>query len=126
MKQHIRIAIAQINPTVGDIRGNAAKILDYAFQAKQAGASLMLTPELALCGYPPEDLLMRQDFNQACAEALTALAKALPEITLVLGHPAQENNLCFNAASVLQGGRIISTYFNNYQPFCVWQVRWWI
>ena len=116
MKQHIRIAIAQINPTVGDIRGNAAKILDYAFQAKQAGASLMLTPELALCGYPPEDLLMRQDFNLACEEALTALAKTLPEITLVVGHPAQENNHCFNAASVLQGGRIISTYYKQVLP----------
>ena len=62
----MKIAISQINATVGDIQGNAAKIIDYANRAKVAGASLMVTPELALCGYPPEDLLFRDDFRQAC------------------------------------------------------------
>ena len=58
----LKIAVAQINCTVGDIAGNARRILDAATQAHAAGADLLLTPELALCGYPPEDLLLRPDF----------------------------------------------------------------
>jgi NAD+ synthase (glutamine-hydrolysing) len=61
----VKIAIAQINCTVGDIQGNADKILDFSNRAKAAGASLVITPELALSGYPPEDLLFRDDFNYA-------------------------------------------------------------
>ena len=61
----LKIAIAQINATVGDLTGNAARILDFAEQAKAQGADLLLTPELALCGYPPEDLLLREDFYVA-------------------------------------------------------------
>ncbi len=116
MAQSIQIAIAQINPTVGDISGNAAKILDYANKAKQAGASLMLTPELALCGYPPEDLLLRLDFNQACHQALLDLAKALPDITVIVGHSALQNSHCFNAASVLEHGQVKSTYHKQVLP----------
>lgn len=112
----IKIAIAQLNVTVGDIRGNLAKILEFAKQAKQAGATLMLTPELALCGYPPEDLLLREDFNQACAEALLTLANELPEITLVVGHPVKQGDLCFNAASVLEGGKVLATYHKQVLP----------
>lgn len=116
MTQSIQIAIAQINPTVGDIRGNAAKILEYANKAKQAGASLMITPELALCGYPPEDLLLRQDFNEACQVVLHEIAKALPEITVIIGHPALHNTHCFNAASVLEDGMVKSTYHKQVLP----------
>ncbi|HQO29256.1 MAG TPA: nitrilase-related carbon-nitrogen hydrolase, partial [Accumulibacter sp.] len=58
----LKIAIAQINVTVGDFAGNLARIVDFAKRAQQQGADLLLTPELALCGYPPEDLLLRADF----------------------------------------------------------------
>ena len=66
-------AIAQINCFVGDIQGNAQKIIASAIQAKNLGATLLVTPELSLCGYPPEDLLLRSDFLQACDVALTDL-----------------------------------------------------
>ena len=61
----LKIAIAQINATVGDLAGNAARILDFAQRAKAQGADLLLTPELVLCGYPPEDLLLRDDYYAA-------------------------------------------------------------
>ena len=73
----LKIAIAQINATVGDLSGNAARILDFARRAKAQGADLLLTPELGLCGYPPEDLLLRQDFYDACERELDALAAAV-------------------------------------------------
>jgi hypothetical protein len=72
----LKIAIAQINATVGDLAGNAARILDFAQRAQAEGADLVLTPELALCGYPPEDLLFRADFYEACERELDALAAA--------------------------------------------------
>ena len=69
----LTIAIAQINATVGDFAGNSARILDFAERARDQGADLLLTPELALCGYPPEDLLLREDFCAACEAELDAL-----------------------------------------------------
>jgi len=69
----LRIAIAQFNATVGDLAGNVRRILDYAERARAGSAHVLLTPELALCGYPPEDLLLRLDFYRACAAELEAL-----------------------------------------------------
>jgi NAD+ synthase (glutamine-hydrolysing) len=112
----MKIAIAQINSTVGDISGNANKILDYAHRAHAAGASLMITPELALCGYPPEDLLFRDDFNLACEQALTRLAVQLPNITLLIGHPHLKTGKLYNAASVLEHGKILTTYYKQVLP----------
>lgn len=113
----VKLAIAQINCTVGDLAGNSAKILQYARQAREAGATLLLTPELALSGYPPEDLLLRQDFNQACSKALQALAANLPaDIICVVGHPERVNGDCYNAASVLSGGQVLHTYHKQILP----------
>ena len=112
----MKIALAQINCIVGDIKGNAAKIIDYANRAKQAGASLIITPELALCGYPPEDLLYRDDFNHACEQALARLAKQLSGITLLIGHPHQANGNLYNAASVIENGKIAATYHKQCLP----------
>ncbi|MCB4812213.1 NAD+ synthase [Methylovorus menthalis] len=112
----MQIAIAQINCVVGDLAGNAAKILSYAHEAKAAGASLMLTPELALSGYSPQDLLLREDFTRHCQRELQALAKALPDITVVVGHPHRQHGRCYNAASVLQGGHIVATYHKHALP----------
>ena len=66
----MKIAIAQINCTVGDFTGNVTKILAATEQAKQSGADLVITPELALCGYPPQDLLLRTEFYLSCDQAL--------------------------------------------------------
>lgn len=113
---YLQIAIAQINCTVGDLAGNSAKIVNAAHEAIALGASLMITPELALSGYPPEDLLLRGDFNQACEDALYGLATALPDITVVVGHPRYLQGVRYNAASVLQGGSIVATYHKQVLP----------
>ena len=112
----MKIALAQINCIVGDIAGNTEKILDYAHRAHAASASLIVTPELALSGYPPEDLLFRDDFNAACERALQKIARALPNITLLIGHPHLENDELFNAASVIENGHIRATYHKQCLP----------
>ncbi len=112
----MKLAIAQINCTVGDLAGNAARITEYAQRAQQSGATLLLTPELALTGYPPEDLLLRDDFYRACDLALAKLALELSDMTVVVGHPARVGDEHFNAASVLQDGRITATYFKHKLP----------
>jgi NAD+ synthetase len=112
----MKIAIAQINCTVGDLAGNAAKIADYAQRAKEQGADLLLTPELSLCGYPPEDLLLRDGFYRACDEALHALARRVTGITLVVGHPHRVGDRYYNSASVLRDGRLLSTYHKHALP----------
>lgn len=116
ISQSIQLAIAQINCTVGDIAGNSDKIVLAASHAKAQGASLLITPELALTGYPPEDLLLREDFNQASETALFELAKKTQGITLLVGHPGVFEGACYNAASILQEGKIIATYHKQALP----------
>lgn len=112
----LKLAIAQINCVVGDLSGNAAKILSAAEQAKQGGATLLLTPELSLTGYPPEDLLLRDDFNEASQAALINLAKKIDGVTAIVGHPHLQDGNCYNAASVLQDGKIVATYHKHALP----------
>ena len=116
ISQPMHLAIAQINCTVGDIAGNSDKIVAALSHAKAQGASLLITPELALTGYPPEDLLLREDFNQASETALIELAKKTQGITLLVGHPRVFEGACYNAASVLQDGKIIATYHKQALP----------
>jgi len=116
ISQLISLAIAQLNCTVGDVAGNSDKIFAAASQAKAQGASLLITPELALTGYPPEDLLLREDFNQASETALLELAKKTKGITMLVGHPRVFEGACYNAASVLQDGKIIATYHKQALP----------
>ena len=113
----IKIALAQMNPTLGDLAGNAAQIAALAQQATQAGATLMITPELALCGYPPEDLALRADFYDENARVLAELAAQLPpELAVIVGHPLNEGGQYFNAASLLRGHRIESIYRKQKLP----------
>lgn len=111
----LKVAIAQIDCTVGDLAGNAARILAAAAEAQALGADLLLTPELALAGYPPEDLLLRPDFYRACATELSALAGRLPLPALV-GHPEMHEGARYNAASLLCGGRVEATYRKHRLP----------
>lgn len=117
----MKIAVAQINATVGDLAGNAAKILSFADQAKAGKASLMVAPELCLSGYPPEDLLLREGFYRACQEALQDLANKVHGVTVVVGHPLAVGEKRYNAASVIRDGKIIATYHKlklpNYTVF---------
>ena len=112
----MKLAIAQINCTIGDLGGNTRKILDYTDHAKNAGAALVIAPELALSGYPPEDLLLRKGFRLACGNALADLAKEVSGITLLVGHPHLADDKLYNAASVIRDGKIIATYLKNQLP----------
>ncbi len=112
----MKIAIAQINCIVGDIAGNAKKIIENATLASAQGATLLVMPELSLCGYPPEDLLLRADFLQACDVALTGMSTQLKGITVIVGHPHRVGEDCFNAASVLQDGKVVATYHKHALP----------
>ena len=116
MTNTVKIAVAQINCVLGDLCGNAAKILDCATRAKAAGAHVLLTPELSLCGYPPEDLLLRDGFFRDCADALQELAAALHGIRVVVGHPQLAEGRRYNAASLLHDGRVLATYRKRNLP----------
>jgi len=112
----MKIAVAQMNAMVGDMQGNAQQILAMATEAHAQGAHLMITPELALCGYPPEDLLYRDDFLQANQRALAYLCQHLPDISLLIGHPHQVHGALFNAASLIQQGQVVATYHKQCLP----------
>ncbi|MFA5370594.1 MAG: NAD+ synthase [Sideroxydans sp.] len=112
----MKIAIAQINCLLGDLAGNAAKIADYAQRAKEQGASILLTPEMSLCGYPPEDLLLRDGFYRACDVALQTLAEQTSGIAVIVGHPHRVGNQHFNAASLLRDSQIVATYHKQTLP----------
>jgi NAD+ synthase (glutamine-hydrolysing) len=113
----MRIGIAQLNPAVGDIAGNAARLLAAAKQAHAAGAGLLLTPEMSICGYPAEDLVLRHDFTAACAAALERLAAdAPPGLALIVGYPERSDDGLFNAAALLRGGRVEAVYRKHHLP----------
>ena len=112
----MKIAIAQLNATVGDLNGNVARIADFAERARREGADLVVTPELALCGYPPEDLLLREDFLEACERAMQDLARRVRDVTLVVGHPRAADGKRYNSASIIEKGRIVGTYDKQRLP----------
>lgn len=112
----MKIAVAQINCHVGDFAGNAIRILDSVARAKAAGASLAVTPELALSGYPPEDLLLRPKFIAECEHELEAIARQVHGVTLVIGHPGSSGQKRFNCASVIRDGKIIAVYRKHHLP----------
>ena len=118
--KRLRVAIAQFNAHVGDLAGNAERVLEFAARARDGGADVLLTPELALSGYPPEDLLMRPDFYRACAAQLDALARAAP-LPVIIGYPEESAGKRYNAASLLANGRVVATYrkfrLPNYEVF---------
>jgi len=113
----LRIALAQINTTVGDIAGNARKILDYVERSREAGAALVVFPELAIPGYPPEDLLLRASFIEENRSAWRTIARQVRGITAVVGfvdRDARGKN--YNAAGIASGGRIRGTYHKMHLP----------
>jgi NAD+ synthetase len=112
----MRIAIAQMNATVGDLAGNVDRILDFSKRARTGGASVVITPELAVCGYPPEDLLLRDEFMESCAHAVEELARRAKGITLIVGHPRREACLRYNSASVLRDGAVVRVYDKRSLP----------
>src|SRR5438876_4398939 len=95
----LRLALAQVDTRVGDLEGNAAKLVRRIEEARDAGAELVVLPELSLTGYPPEDLLLKEHFLHAAAEALAALAADVEGIVAVVGYPERTEDV-FNAVAV--------------------------
>ena len=122
----LRLAMAQINPTVGDLTGNSAKILEKVQQAQDLGSNLVLFPELALTGYPIEDLALSKDFLEDSGKALETLAQELAkrgqgQIRVVVGHPAIAENptswaIGQNCASLLFDGKVQASYAKHHLP----------
>ncbi len=105
----LRVALAQINSVVGDIPGNAAKIRAYIGRARDEGAQLVLFPELALTGYPPEDLLLKTHFVDAAGAALEELAGEVEDIVALIGFPERKDDV-YNACAVLAEGKVAAVY----------------
>ncbi len=107
----IRIALAQINPTVGDLSGNKEKILDYIKRAESAGSDIVLFPELALCGYPPEDLLLKRHFIENNIKVLRSISKETSNIIAVVGFVDSDGKgNIYNAAAVLYNRKVMGVY----------------
>ena len=114
----LRVALAQINVTVGDLEGNTQKILAYMQQAHAAGSHIVCTPELALTGYPPEDLLLKPGFVAAQLRKLDELINAsrdLPGLTAVIGFVDRDHDI-YNAAAIIHEGKLYGTYHKHYLP----------
>ncbi len=117
MTSPFRLALAQINPTVGDLVGNAAQVLAHARKAAALKPDLLIFPELSLTGYPPEDLLLQPRFIADAERALAALARELPrELTVVIGAVQRSKRGVHNAAVAVQGGRIRASYHKQLLP----------
>ena len=111
-----RVALAQLNTTVGDIDGNCARIRDAIAVAREAGAAIVAFPELAVTGYPPEDLLLRRSFCEASRRATAALAPDTGGIVAVVGFVDPADDAPFNAAAVFVDGRWADTYHKRLLP----------
>lgn len=114
----MRIAVAQMNVVLGDLAGNVRRIVEVAQHAEAEGTDLLLTPELSLCGYPPEDLLLRPDFYRSVNLALIELTRQTADMAMaiVVGHPEQAGSHYYNAASVLFQGKRLCTYRKQHLP----------
>jgi NAD+ synthase (glutamine-hydrolysing) len=114
----LRVALAQINPTVGDLVGNAALICTYMDQAKKAGADVIVFPEMVLTGYPVEDLAMRASFRSASKAALAQLVNSLdPSIVCVVGYLDQSpSGAPQNTVAIIYGSKVAATYTKRHLP----------
>ena len=111
----LRIGLCQINTTVGDIEGNTKKILDYIGKGKRMGADLLAFPEMAVTGYPPEDLLFMPKFIEANSKAIKTIAKATSSIAALVGFVDKKEDI-FNAAALLHNGKIVTSYCKTFLP----------
>ena len=113
----LRLALAQVNPTVGDLAGNAALIIESTAQAKSAGAHIVIFPEMILTGYPVEDLALRPSFQVASKSALAELASQLdPQIVAIVGYLDQVKNQPQNMVAVISGGEVKARYAKCHLP----------
>ncbi|PYR99196.1 MAG: NAD+ synthase, partial [Acidobacteria bacterium] len=111
----LRLAMAQINVVVGDIDGNAQKVVEWIDRARDMDADIVTFPELALTGYPPEDLLLKPQFIDSNLSALETVISRTHDITAIIGFVDWQDDI-FNAAAVAQNGKIVTTYHKMYLP----------
>ena len=118
MSAQLTITLAQLNPTVGDVEGNAAKARAARAQAKADGADLMVLPELFISGYPPEDLVLKPAFQSACRAAVEALARETADggPAMLVGSPWVEDDKLYNACVLLDSGRVAAIRFKANLP----------
>ena len=116
MRTGLRLALCQINATVGELAGNANRIREGMSAAQRTGAELVLFPELALTGYPPEDLLLREHFLMDTGKQLHELASAAEGIVAIVGFPEQADGNVYNSAAVLAGGAVHAVYRKMHLP----------
>src|SRR3990172_5665067 len=113
--EKLRVSLAQINPTVGDLAGNTKKIIEYIQKGREQGTDIVAFPEMAVTGYPPEDLLLKPGFIKDNLEALRAIQKETRGITAVVGFVDGEKEI-YNAAAVLHDGAVSAVYRKMYLP----------
>ena len=116
-RQSLRIALAQLDLLVGDVHGNATRVIDTARRARaQLNADLVLFPELSLSGYPPEDLLFHRGFRRQIEDGLAKVRDELPDISVMVGFPEYVGNLIFNSAALIHGGAIAAVHRKSELP----------
>lgn len=113
----VRIALAQINPVVGDVAANTQKILDWTSHARQTfNADVVVFPELALTGYPPEDLLFREQFIDQIEQAINVIQQSNSGVCVIFGAVSSQQDALYNNAVIIQADRSIHTYQKHYLP----------
>ena len=112
----MNLALGQINPTVGDLPGNLTLIEDAIARARAAGAQVLILPELAICGYPPEDLLLREDFLADCQHAVRCVADRAGDLVVLVGYPERGEDGVYNALAVCHDGQVRGTYRKAHLP----------
>jgi NAD+ synthase (glutamine-hydrolysing) len=117
MSKRLRLVMAQINLCVGDIIGNAARVVEAAHRARnELGGDVVIFPELTLTGYPPEDLLLRPDLYLRVEQALEVVKARVASIDLIVGYPRRCESRVYNAASLFRDGEIIASYHKHHLP----------
>jgi NAD+ synthase (glutamine-hydrolysing) len=122
VSESLKIALAQLNLLVGDVQGNAARVIDSARRARaELGAELVLFPELTLCGYPPEDLLFHRGFRRQIEEGLERVRAAVTDTAVLVGFPEYSGAVIYNSVALIAGGEIVAIHrkaeLPNYQVF---------
>ncbi|ORU91044.1 MAG: NAD+ synthase [Cycloclasticus sp. symbiont of Poecilosclerida sp. N] len=112
----MKIAIVQFNPVVGDLTGNADRIIAFCHRAMRKGAVAIVFPELAITGYPPEDLLFRDDFITGVEKELERISSASPLLTVIVGYPERADGALFNSVGVLRAGELVANYRKQRLP----------
>ena len=117
MAETVKVAIAQLDLAVGDVAGNAAKIIDYAKRARdELRADLVVFPELSICGYPPEDLLLHAGLRHKVENAFADIRSKVNGIAILVGFPEYDEDKIYNACAVLKDGKVLAHYRKSLLP----------